>query len=106
MEKINVDDVSLTAFANLPGLELKYSGHQVDMHAPFPPLLEQIASKLSTDTCLGSDVKFNHAMLNSYENGQVYIGKHSDNCECYLVLAIWNCIHDSMTILQWKTKSL
>jgi hypothetical protein len=70
-----------TAFSTHPGLELKYSGHQVEMHAPFPPVLERIASILSTDECLGSDVKFNHAMLNCYENGQVYIGKHSDNCE-------------------------
>lgn len=75
------DELGLTAFATVPGLDLKYSGHQVEMHAPFPLLLEQIASRLSTETCLGSDVKFNHAMLNSYENGQVYIGKHSDNCE-------------------------
>jgi hypothetical protein len=70
------------AFATSPGLELKYSGHQVEMHAPFPSILEDIATRLSSDDCLGESVKFNHAMLNHYQDGQVYIGRHSDNSEC------------------------
>jgi alkylated DNA repair dioxygenase AlkB len=77
-----------SAFATSPGLELKYSGHQVEMHAPFPPLLETIAARLSTDDCLGAQVKFNHAMLNSYEDGQVYIGRHSDNLENKVIVTV------------------
>lgn len=57
------------------------------MHAPFPPLLEDIAARLSTEDCLGTNVKFNHAMLNSYADGQVYIGRHNDNSE-------WRRAHD------------
>jgi hypothetical protein len=67
------------------------SGHPVEMHSPFPPLLADIAAQLATPECLGADVHFNHAMLNRYEDGSVYIGKcvpgrrarlccHADTC--------------------------
>lgn len=68
---------AIAAFSTKAGLKLKYSGHDVDMHAPFPPLLDEIAKKLLRDLGVG----FNHAMLNRYESGDVHIGKHSDNGE-------------------------
>lgn len=79
---------SIAAFATLPGLELKYSGHPVTMHSPFPPLLDSIARQLCTDACLGSEVRFNHAMLNRYEDGGIYIGRHSDNLENHVIATV------------------
>ncbi len=29
----------IAAYATAPGLHLKYSGHPVELHAPFPPIL-------------------------------------------------------------------
>ncbi|EPQ31993.1 uncharacterized protein PFL1_00191 [Pseudozyma flocculosa PF-1] len=78
----------ICAYATEPGLELKYSGHPVEMHAPFPPLLNHIASLLSSDDCLGSEVRFNHCMLNRYDDGKVYIGKHSDNRENKVIVTV------------------
>lgn len=79
---------SIAAFSTAPGLALKYSGHQVTMHSPFPPLLERIAARLATEDCLGVGVKFNHAMLNRYDDGSVYIGKHSDNAENKVIVTV------------------
>lgn len=79
---------AIAAFSTAPGLKLKYSGHDVDMHHPFPPLLEEIAARLCSDDCLGSDVRFNHAMLNRYGDGSVYIGKHSDNKENKVIVTV------------------
>lgn len=69
-------------------MTLNYSGHPVQMHSPFPPLLNEIASLISTDACLGSEVRFNHCMLNRYDNGSVYIGKHSDNIENQVIVTV------------------
>lgn len=91
---------SYKAFATGPGLELKYSGHQVEMHFPFPPLLEEIAARLASPDCLGSEVKFNHAMLNRYEDGSIYIGRHSDNGEKQNEIGIL------LSPVQSRTKSL
>lgn len=71
----------IAAFSTSAGLELKYSGHPVEMHSPFPPPLQEIANRLSSEACLGEEVGFNHCMLNRYESGEIYIGKHSDNRE-------------------------
>ncbi|SPO19799.1 uncharacterized protein UTRI_00191_B [Ustilago trichophora] len=71
----------IATYSTAPGLHLKYSGHPVELHSPFPPLLDHIASLLSADECLGSEVRFNHCMLNRYDDGSIYIGKHSDNLE-------------------------
>lgn len=78
----------IAAYATAPGLQLKYSGHPVELHAPFPPLLDHIASLLSTNDCLGDEVRFNHCMLNRYDDGSVYIGRHSDNLENKVIVTI------------------
>ncbi|SYW76685.1 uncharacterized protein UBRO2_01522 [Ustilago bromivora] len=78
----------IAAYATAPGLHLKYSGHPVELHAPFPPLLDHIASLLSTDECLGSEVRFNHCMLNRYDDGSIYIGRHSDNIENKVIVTV------------------
>ncbi|KAN0066404.1 hypothetical protein ACQY0O_000498 [Thecaphora frezii] len=78
----------ICAYATEPGLDLKYSGHPVEMHSPFPPLLNHIASLLCRDDCLGPEVRFNHCMLNRYDDGSVYIGRHSDNCENKVIVTV------------------
>lgn len=78
----------IAAFSTMEGMKLKYSGHDVEMHSPFPPLLEQIAARLATKDCLGEEVKFNHCMLNMYEDGNIYIGKHSDNVENKVIVTV------------------
>ncbi|KAE8219330.1 hypothetical protein CF319_g6953 [Tilletia indica] len=67
----------IAAYATTSDLKLTYSGHPVEMHHPFPPLLTQIATHL-TQTL---QIDFNHVMLNLYEDGSRYIGKHRDNKE-------------------------
>lgn len=100
------------AFSTTPGLELKYSGHDVVMHSPFPPLLEAIAARIAQPDCLGEDVKFNHAMLNRYEDGSVHIGKHSDNRawekgeEEEVVVERTVLLTEKRPSPQWRTKSL
>ncbi|KAK0548522.1 hypothetical protein OC845_003535 [Tilletia horrida] len=69
----------IQAYATDPDLNLKYSGHPVTMHSPFPPLLADIAAKISHT--VGKEVQFNHVMANLYEDGSRYIGKHRDNRE-------------------------
>lgn len=78
----------IAAYATAPGLHLKYSGHPVELHAPFPPLLNHIASLLSSDDCLGTNVRFNHCMLNRYDDGSIYIGRHSDNIENKVIATV------------------
>lgn len=68
---------SSSAFSTDPELEVKYSGHPVDMHQDYPPLLRKIQDMVEEK--LG--VKFNHAFLNLYEDGKIYIGNHRDNRE-------------------------
>ncbi|TKY90183.1 hypothetical protein EX895_000181 [Sporisorium graminicola] len=78
----------IAAYATAPGLHLKYSGHPVEMHAPFPPLLDHIASLISSNTCLGEEVRFNHCMLNRYDDGSIYIGRHSDTIENKVIVTV------------------
>ncbi|KAJ9476979.1 Fe2OG dioxygenase domain-containing protein [Pseudozyma hubeiensis] len=92
----------IAAYATAPGLHLKYSGHPVELHSPFPPLLNHIASLLSSDDCLGEGVKFNHCMLNRYDDGSVYIGKHSDNIENKVIVTV-SLGADRSWIMQRKT---
>lgn len=68
----------IIAFSKVPHLKLKYSGTQVDMHE-WPLVLRKMERKCQE--VIGSEVRFNHAMLNYYPDGQTYIGRHSDNCE-------------------------
>ena len=67
------------AYATSPSMTLKYSGQTVDMHYPYPPLIASMQSMV--EKALGGDVRFNHVMLNLYERGDVYIGKHSDHLD-------------------------
>lgn len=61
---------SIAAYSTTPGAKLKYSGSEIDMNYPFPPILEDIRVRLEEE--LG--VKFNHVMLNRYDDGSIYIG--------------------------------
>lgn len=56
---------------------VKYSGHTVNLHHEYPPLLTMIQKKVEAK--LGE--VFNHVMLNRYDNGKEYIGKHRDTKE-------------------------
>lgn len=60
----------IAAYSTIPDAKLKYSGTEVIMHHPFPPALDKMRSRLEGE--LG--VRFNHCMLNLYEDGGVYIG--------------------------------
>ncbi|KAG8982158.1 hypothetical protein FRC05_000300 [Tulasnella sp. 425] len=68
---------AIAAYSTTPSLTMKYSGQTVDMHYPYPPILQEIQKAVEDE--LG--VSFNHVMLNRYDDGSVYIGKHSDNLE-------------------------
>jgi hypothetical protein len=65
------------AYAADPNSTLKYSGHIVNFLSEYPPLLRRIQDEVEQK--LG--VTFDHVMLNLYEDGSVYIGKHRDNVE-------------------------
>ena len=73
----SADHARIPAFATDTSLVVKYSGQTVDMSYTYPPLLREIQDQV--ERLLG--VEFNHCMLNSYEDGSVYIGKHRDNKE-------------------------
>jgi hypothetical protein len=60
----------IAAYSTKAGATLKYSGTEIAMHHPFPDVLEVIRERLE----LALGVKFNHVMLNRYEDGSVYIG--------------------------------
>ena len=61
---------SIAAYSTTPNATLKYSGSEITMRYPFPPVLEAMRELL--EGSLG--VKFNHCMLNRYDDGSVYIG--------------------------------
>lgn len=56
------------------------------MHSPYSPVLQEIQSKVVEKLGMGPKdgdedswkAGFNHVMLNRYEDGSVYIGKHND----------------------------
>ncbi|WRT66185.1 uncharacterized protein IL334_003138 [Kwoniella shivajii] len=75
---------SIAAYSTIPNATLSYSGSKIIMNYPFPPILESIRRKLQGD--LG--VKFNHCMLNRYDDGTVYIGKHSDNLNNLVIASV------------------
>ncbi|PWN38800.1 hypothetical protein IE81DRAFT_327132 [Ceraceosorus guamensis] len=96
---------AIAAFSREAGLPLKYSGHEVEMHCPFPPLLDEIAKRLCTKEMLGEEVRFNHAMLNRYDDGSVYIGKHSDNLENQVIVTVSLGAERTFTFEEKKVKS-
>ncbi|ORX36822.1 hypothetical protein BD324DRAFT_651303 [Kockovaella imperatae] len=75
---------SIAAYSTTPGATLNYSGTSITMNHPFPPVLESMRERLEQH--LG--VKFNHVMLNRYDDGSVYIGRHSDNLNNLVIASI------------------
>ncbi len=79
----------IAAYSTVSSLPLKYSGTQINMVFPFPPAVEEMRKRVeevlsveeggtNDDAENGADgkgkVRFNHCMMNRYENGSVYIG--------------------------------
>lgn len=58
----------IAAFATDPDLDVKYSGTTVQMSYDYPPLLREIQDLVEAKL----NVKFNHVMLNLYENGRAF----------------------------------
>ncbi|KAG9121461.1 hypothetical protein FRC07_002581 [Ceratobasidium sp. 392] len=75
---------TIAAYATSPALTVKYSGHPVQLHTTYPPTLRKIQDMVESQ--LG--VTFNHVMLNRYEDGSVYIGKHSDTKENKVIASV------------------
>ncbi|KAG9100348.1 hypothetical protein FRC06_004241 [Ceratobasidium sp. 370] len=75
---------TIAAYATSPSLTVKYSGHPVQLHTTYPPTLRKVQDMVESE--LG--VTFNHVMLNRYEDGSVYIGKHSDNKENKVIASV------------------
>ncbi|OCF36695.1 hypothetical protein I316_01291 [Kwoniella heveanensis BCC8398] len=74
----------IAAYSTTPSATLSYSGSRITMNYPFPPILEKIRERLEDE--LG--VRFNHVMLNRYDDGSVYIGKHSDNLNNLVIASV------------------
>ena len=55
--------------------QMKYSNHDAKVSFPFPDVISTIAQKLKVII----KVDFTHCMVNYYQDGSVYIGKHNDN---------------------------
>lgn len=72
----------------IEGMKLKYSGYDVEMYLFFLFLVEKIVVCLLMKECLGEEVKFNYCMLNMYEDGNIYIGKYSDNVENKVIVIV------------------
>ncbi|KAG9016046.1 hypothetical protein FRB90_003709 [Tulasnella sp. 427] len=75
---------AIAAYSTTPSLNVKYSGQTVDMHYPYPEILQEIQK--TVETALG--VSFNYVMLNRYDDGSVYIGKHSDTLENKVIASL------------------
>jgi hypothetical protein len=67
----------LLAYTTSSSLIVTYSDHPVKLHTTYPPTLRKIQNMVESE--LG--VTFNHVLLNRYEDGSIYIGKHSDGKE-------------------------
>ena len=74
---VPTNSFNYAAYAKDERLVVKYSGHTIKLHRNYPPLLREIDKKV--EGLLGES--FNHVMLNRYENGKEYIGKHRDTKE-------------------------
>jgi len=75
---------SIAAYASDKNLTVKYSGHTVQLHHDYPPLLQEIQKRVEEFL----EEKFNHVMLNLYESGQEYIGKHRDTKENKVITSL------------------
>lgn len=58
---------AIIAFSKVPGLPLRYSGVDVEMHSCWPSPLKRLERRVRE--CVGEEVRFNHAMLNLYPDG-------------------------------------
>lgn len=74
----------IAAYANDPGLVLKYSGAMVELHTEYPAVLSSIQKMVEKRL----DVRFNHVMLNRYDRGDVYIGLHADSLENRIIATV------------------
>ncbi|WWC70391.1 uncharacterized protein I206_104341 [Kwoniella pini CBS 10737] len=74
----------IAAYSTTPNATLSYSGSTINMNYPFPPILDKIRERLERDL----SVRFNHCMLNRYDDGSVYIGKHSDNLNNLVIASV------------------
>lgn len=54
---------------------IKYSGTEVPLEKAHPRILQEIQAELEDRL----KTRFNHCMLNRYDDGSVHIGSHSDN---------------------------
>lgn len=88
---------AIAAYSTTPDLVVKYSGQLVEMHHPYPPVLAKLQSQMedalgmtasmpstsstNKDESQTSHGGFNHVMLNRYDDGTVYIGRHNDTKE-------------------------
>ncbi|KLT43465.1 hypothetical protein CC85DRAFT_244040 [Cutaneotrichosporon oleaginosum] len=62
---------------------IKYSGTEIRAHA-FPPVLERVRRTVEARLAQRFDV----CMLNRYDDGGVYIGRHSDTCENLIIASL------------------
>jgi alkylated DNA repair dioxygenase AlkB len=62
------------AYSSDTGMKVRYSGHTVELHHSYPDVLQSIQKEV--EEFLGE--KFNHIMLNRYQSGEEYIGRHRD----------------------------
>lgn len=65
------------AYTTEKSLSVKYSGHVVNMEYNYSELLTEIQNKV--EAFVGQ--RFNHVLLNKYQSGSEYIGKHRDTKE-------------------------
>jgi len=65
---------SISAYCSEADMKIRYSGHTVDLHTEYPPIIKTIQNQI--EESLGE--KFNHVMLNRYQTGEEYIGRHRD----------------------------
>ncbi|ORY47095.1 hypothetical protein BCR35DRAFT_322888 [Leucosporidium creatinivorum] len=79
-----VQSRKIAAYSTDPNLSVRYSGTQVQMHYDYPPLLTEIQELVERE--LGT--RFNHCMMNLYEDGNVYIGAHRDNKENRVIASL------------------
>ncbi|PAV20608.1 2OG-Fe(II) oxygenase family [Pyrrhoderma noxium] len=82
--KEKIQSRSIAAYATDEQIPVKYSGHLVNLHLEYPMVLLQIQKKV--EDFLG--VSFNHVMLNKYQSGNEYIGKHRDTKENNLIASL------------------
>ncbi|GAA99628.1 uncharacterized protein L969DRAFT_94078 [Mixia osmundae IAM 14324] len=74
----------IAAYATDRSLSVKYSGTTVQMRYDYPPVLREIQRCVEAQL----ETTFNHVMLNKYDSGNVYIGKHADNLENRVIASV------------------